>query len=170
MFERKSRRHDSGTGSTVGVEAAPAQENKSGQAAATATTRGPDAMIGAKVKVNGDIVSSEDLLINGEVTGTITLTDNELVVGTSGRVQANISAKTVRIEGEVNGDIESSERVVICASGNVRGNINSPRVMLEDGGRFKGSIDMGGSKPLAAAKTAPAAALAPEVRSIDKAG
>jgi cytoskeletal protein CcmA (bactofilin family) len=130
-------------------------------------------MIGSKVKVNGDIVSAEDLLVEGEVSGTITLTDNELVVGTSGRVQANISAKTVRIEGEVHGDIEGSERVVICASGEVQGNVSSPRVMLEDGGRFKGSIDMGSSKPAAAAKPAapaPAAAAAPDVRKIDKAG
>ena len=123
-------------------------------------------MIGAKVKVNGDIVSSEDLLVEGEVTGTITLTDNELVIGTSGRVQADVNAKTVRIEGEVNGDITGGERVVICASGNVQGNVSAPRVMLEDGGRFKGNIDMGSNKP--AAKPAPAPAS--EVHSIDKAG
>ncbi len=121
-------------------------------------------MIGAKVKVNGDIISSEDLLVEGEVSGTITLKDNELVVGSSGRVQANVNAKTVRIEGEVRGDIEGGERVVICASGNVEGNVTAPRVMLEDGGRFKGSIDMGSSKGAPAAKPAPA----PEVRPIDK--
>ncbi len=125
-------------------------------------------MIGAKVKVNGDIISSEDLLIEGEVNGTVTLTENELVVGTSGRLKANINAKTVRIEGEVSGDIEGGERVVICASGNVEGNVSAPRVMLEDGGRFKGSIDMGGSKAAAAPKAAPAPA--PGVASIDKAG
>jgi cytoskeletal protein CcmA (bactofilin family) len=130
-------------------------------------------MIGSKVKVNGDIVSAEDLLVEGEVSGTITLTDNELVVGTSGRVQANVSAKTVRIEGEVNGDVEASERVVICASGEVQGNVSSPRVMLEDGGRFKGSIDMGSSKPSGVSKPAspaPAPAPAPEMRKVDKAG
>ncbi|MFT7286198.1 MAG: cytoskeletal protein CcmA (bactofilin family) [Halieaceae bacterium] len=133
-------------------------------------------MIGSKVKVNGDIISSEDLLVEGEVNGTITLSDNELVIGNSGKVQANISAKTVRIEGEVKGDVAGSERVVICASGDVQGNVSAPRVMLEDGGRFKGSIDMGGSKATAPAKPAAAAAAAaagtsnPEVRSIDKTG
>ena len=129
-------------------------------------------MIGAKVKVNGDIISSEDLLVEGEVNGTITLSDNELIVGNAGKVQANISAKTVRIEGEVKGDIEGMERVVICASGDVQGNITAPRVMLEDGGRFKGNIDMGGSKGAAISKpaAAPAPATKPEVHSIDKAG
>ena len=127
-------------------------------------------MIGAKVKVNGDIVSSEDLLVEGEVNGTITLADNELVVGNAGKVQANISAKTIRVEGEVKGDIEGTERVVICASGDVQGNITAPRVMLEDGGRFKGNIDMGGGSKAATAKPAAPASAPPEVRSIDKAG
>ena len=64
---------------------------------------------------------------------------------------------------------EGTERVVICASGDVQGNITAPRVMLEDGGRFKGNIDMGGTKAAAAKPAAPASA-PPEVRSIDKAG
>lgn len=110
-------------------------------------------MIGAKVKVTGDIESSEDLLVEGEVNGTITLAENELVIGNAGKVQANIEAKTIRIEGEVQGDIVGRERVVITASGNVQGNVSAPRVMLEDGGRFKGSIDMG-NKPAQSQATA----------------
>ena len=115
-------------------------------------------MIGSKVKVTGDIESAEDLLIEGEVNGTISLAENELVIGNSGRVSADMEAKTIRIEGEVQGDITGRERVVITASGNVQGNVSAPRVMLEDGGRFKGSIDMGGSKAAAAPvpKAAPA--------------
>jgi cytoskeletal protein CcmA (bactofilin family) len=86
------------------------------------------------------------------------LVDNELIIGNSGRVQANIEAKTIRIEGEVQGDIVGQERVVITTTGNVQGNVTSPRVMLEDGGRFKGSIDMGGpAKGSPAAQPRPAA-------------
>ena len=118
-------------------------------------------MIGSKVKITGDIESAEDLLIEGEVNGTVTLAENELVIGNAGRVHADIEAKTVRIEGEVQGDITGRERVIITASGNVQGNVSAPRVMLEDGGRFKGSIDMGGSKaaaaPSAASSSAPKA-------------
>lgn len=174
MFERKNskpeRREEPPATPT---QAAPAEAAKP---AAPKISQGVRAMIGSKVKVNGDIISSEDLLVEGEVNGTITLADNELVIGTSGRVQANVSAKTVRIEGEVKGDIDGSERVVICASGNVQGNVSSPRVMLEDGGRFKGSIDMGGAKPAAAGKPASGntgaagSSASSEVHKIDKAG
>ena len=112
-------------------------------------------MIGVKVKVNGDISSSEDLLIEGEVNGSVNLTDCELIIGASSRVEASISARAVRIEGEIKGDIDGGERVVICASANVLGNITAPRVVLEDGGRFKGNIDMSGVKPVKTAKAEP---------------
>jgi cytoskeletal protein CcmA (bactofilin family) len=183
MFERRSKQQDArqddkareasvdAPADTSAVRGDSAQGSPK-TTAISRSQRGEGAMIGAKVRVTGDIVSSEDLFVEGEVNGTITLPENELVVGTSGRVKANISAKTVRIEGEVNGDVEGNERVVICASGNVEGNVSSPRVVLEDGGRFKGSIDMGGSKSAAAkASTTPkAAAPAAEVSSIEKTG
>jgi cytoskeletal protein CcmA (bactofilin family) len=176
MFERKSSRQEPKPDTNAAEKTADTNTStgkvgdSAGAHSGTGSARkgGITAVIGAKVKIKGDIIASEDLLVEGEVNGTITLSDNELVVGTSGTVNADISAKTVRIEGEVTGDIEGKERVVICASGNVEGNVNSPRVMLEDGGRFKGSIDMGGPKAAPAAKPAPAPAS--EVHSIDKAG
>ena len=154
MFERKSKSESA---------EAPAPPRPAESSAATTPTpppvtkRGATAMIGSKVKIDGDIHSSEDLLIEGEVSGTVSLPENELVIGNSGRVMADLNAKTIRIEGHVEGDIKAHERVVITASGNVQGNLSSPRVMLEDGSRFKGSIDMG-SQGAAAAKPTLAAA------------
>ncbi|MCB1844788.1 MAG: polymer-forming cytoskeletal protein, partial [Halioglobus sp.] len=74
-------------------------------------------------------------------------------VGESGRVTADITARVVKIEGEVTGDITGSEKVVIARSGNVRGNIVAPRVTLEDGAIFKGSIDMDPGETVAARPT-----------------
>lgn len=160
MFERKNSKQERKSERKPEPEAPRVQEqrDRSPQSAPSsaaaipaaseskvpATSQRSRAMIGSKVKIKGDVISGEDLLVEGEVSGSITLADNELVVGTSGRVEANITAKTIRIEGEVKGDVEGTERVVICASGQVQGNVSAPRVMLEDGGRFKGSIDMGG--------------------------
>ncbi len=99
-------------------------------------------MIGPKIKIKGTITGEEDLLIQGKVEGTINLGQHELSVGQTAVVKANIHAKAIRIDGEVAGDINGSEKVVISKSGNVRGNIIAPRVTLEDGAIFKGSIDM----------------------------
>lgn len=104
-------------------------------------------MIGPSIRIKGEVTGEEDLVVQGTVEGTISLKDQEVSVGQSGQVRADIDARIVRIEGEVTGDIAGSEKVVISKSGNVRGNIVAPRVTLEDGAVFKGSIDMdpGGS-------------------------
>lgn len=99
-------------------------------------------MIGPSITIKGEVTGDEDLLIQGHVEGTINLNDHEVSVGQTGQVAADIRAKTIRIDGEVTGDITGNENVVISKSGNVRGNIVAPRVTLEDGAVFKGSIDM----------------------------
>lgn len=99
-------------------------------------------MIGPSIVIKGSVTGDEDLVIQGKVEGTVELGSHEVSVGQSGKVNADITAKTVRIDGEVAGDIKGHEKVVISQSGNVRGNIVAPRVTLEDGAIFKGSIDM----------------------------
>ena len=103
------------------------------------------AMIGPGIHIRGDIVGDENLTIDGVVEGSIIVENYELCIGSAGRITANVTAKLVRVEGEIKGDITGLEKVVVARTGNVRGNINAPRVCLEDGARFKGSIDMGPS-------------------------
>lgn len=103
---------------------------------------GVSSMIGENVKIEGNIISEENLFIEGAVKGSITAKKSEVKVGKSGSLTANISAKVVLIEGSVKGDICGGENVIIANTGNVLGNIDSPRVSLEDGAKFKGSITM----------------------------
>jgi cytoskeletal protein CcmA (bactofilin family) len=100
------------------------------------------AVIGPSIQINGDLSGEEDLIIQGKVSGTIQLREKSLTVGNQGKVDANVLANSIIIEGEVNGDLYGSERVSIRKTGNVRGNIVSPKVSLDEGCRFKGSIDM----------------------------
>lgn len=99
-------------------------------------------MIGQSIVIKGTVSGEEDLVIQGRVEGTVELGAHEVAIGQSGKVSADITARVVRIDGEVTGDIRGHEKVVISKSGNVRGNIVAPRVTLEDGAIFKGSIDM----------------------------
>lgn len=99
-------------------------------------------MIGPSIEIKGTITGNENLIIDGTVDGAVNLPDNDLTIGDTGKVTADLSAKNVKVEGQVTGDITGSEKVVISKSGRVRGNIIAPRVTLEDGAKFKGSIDM----------------------------
>ena len=100
------------------------------------------ATIGPSISIKGDLSGKEDLLIQGRVEGGITLKQNNVTVGREGKVQADIHGRSIRVEGEVRGNLYGEEDVVIRQSGAVQGNIVAPRVTLENGSKFKGSIDM----------------------------
>lgn len=123
-------------------------------------------MIGPSIVIKGTVSGEEDLVIQGKVEGSVELGAHEVSVGQSGQVNADVTAKIVRIDGEVAGDIRGHEKVVISKSGNVRGNIIAPRVTLEDGAIFKGSIDMDPGEDSAGqaspGQSSPRVSLAPE--------
>jgi len=118
-------------------------------------------MIGPSIEIKGSVSGDEDLVIQGKVEGTVDLGAHEVTVGESGRVNADITARTVRIDGEVSGDIRGTEKVVISKTGNVKGNIVAPRMTLEDGAIFKGSIDMDPGESPAKVALAPKSSLTP---------
>lgn len=102
----------------------------------------PTAVLGPKIKFKGELVGEEDLLVQGEIEGTIDLKSHNLTIGKQGALRANVIAKTIVIEGKVEGDLFGEERIVIKESSNVSGNIVAERIALEDGAKFRGSIDM----------------------------
>jgi cytoskeletal protein CcmA (bactofilin family) len=107
------------------------------------TARSRDAaIVGPSIHIEGTLRGEEDLIIEGRVNGTVKLQGHSLTVGSHGQISADIYAHTVVVEGTVEGDLFGAERVVIKKSANIRGNITSPRVSLEDGARFKGAIEM----------------------------
>lgn len=110
---------------------------------APAAVRGrATAVIGPSIQIEGTLRGQEDVSIEGEVTGTIHLQNNTLTVGAQGKIKADVYANTIYVEGSTEGDLFGSEQVIIRKSAKVRGNITSPRVSLEDGATFKGSIEM----------------------------
>jgi len=102
----------------------------------------PTAVIGPKIRFKGELIGEEDLLIEGNVEGSIDLKGNSLIVGKQGIVKANVVANSVTIHGTVEGDIYGEERISIKDSSKMTGNLIAERVTLDDGAKFKGSIDM----------------------------
>ena len=100
------------------------------------------AMIGQGIIITGDVTASSNLKVSGRIEGRSIASSHDIEVAESGVVKASITAKVVRISGTVTGDVSGSEKVVISKSGRVQGNIVAPRVQLDDGALFRGSIDM----------------------------
>ena len=106
-----------------------------------ATNQNPT-VLGRSVVLRGELSGSEDLLIEGQFDGTISLKDHCLTVGTNGQVKAEIQARHVVIHGTVNGNITAREKVEIRKTGRVQGDLNAAGVAIEDGAYFKGSIEI----------------------------
>ncbi len=138
------------------------QDNFSASANPPANS-GRAAVIGPGIQIKGDISGDENLIVEGKVSGKIKLASHQVEIGQNGQVNADITAKVIRIAGQVRGDLTGTEKVVISRSGNVHGNIVAPRMTLEDGAIFKGSIDM---DPGEAVK--PVAAKQPVAKKVEK--
>ena len=136
-------------------QAPQSQQDNFAASASTSTGSGRSAVIGPGIHINGDISGDESLIIEGRVDGKVRLDSHQVEVGQSGCVNADITAKMVKIAGEVRGDVTATEKVIILRSGNVRGNIVAPRMTLEDGAIFKGSIDMDPGEPVKASPADP---------------
>jgi cytoskeletal protein CcmA (bactofilin family) len=125
------------------------------------TYRADVAHIGKSVIIKGELSGSEDLYLDGEVEGNIDLHNHNLVIGPNGRVRANVHAKDVVIHGKVDGNIVGVEKVELKKSAVLNGDINTQRIVIEDGAFFKGAIDIrkveAKSEPVRAAAQAAAA-------------
>jgi cytoskeletal protein CcmA (bactofilin family) len=118
------------------------------------------AAVGASIAIVGDITGDEDLTILGRVEGKIDLPQHVVTVGQSGRVKADIHARVVSVAGEVRGNLVAAEQILIRKTATMLGNLTAPRVGLEDGCSFRGSVEMESvpERTRAAARTAPVVA------------
>lgn len=97
--------------------------------------------ISSGLKIHGELTGSTDLYIDGEVQGSIRLGQSKVTVGPRGRVQADIEAREIVIEGTVQGNLKASEAVRLGSASRVQGSLMTPRVAIEDGARLHGRVE-----------------------------
>jgi cytoskeletal protein CcmA (bactofilin family) len=102
------------------------------------------AWIGKSLVVQGKVISTEDLTINGRVEGTIELGDHSLTIGEGAAIQADLVAQRIIISGAVTGNILASAIVELRATGTVDGDIVTPRLVMADGATIRGKVDVRG--------------------------
>jgi cytoskeletal protein CcmA (bactofilin family) len=108
-----------------------------------ASERRVAAWIGKAVRVEGKVISAEDLTIDGDVDGAIELGDHNLTVGAGSVIKADLAAKNITISGTVVGNVKASERVVLREAGSVTGDIITPRFLMVDGATVSGKVAAG---------------------------
>lgn len=99
--------------------------------------------ISGSILVRGDVVSTGDLVIDGQVQGTIELGDHSLTIGPGASVVADLAAKVVTISGTVVGSVVGAARVELKATAAVEGDVSAPAFVMEEGAVLKGKVDTG---------------------------
>ena len=101
-------------------------------------------VIGEGTRILGDISSNGDLRIDGTVEGNL-LTSGKCVLGVSGAIKGNVDANNADISGQVQGDITVKDLLLVKSSGRVNGDIQTSKIVVENGGVFNGGCVMGNS-------------------------
>ena len=115
------------------------------------------ANIGESLRFEGTLSGLEDVVVDGEVKGSIRLPECSLTVGPNGRIDADIEARNVTVLGHVTGNIVCLERMRLCNTGSIDGDVKAPRILIEDGAVVRGRIEV--------AKTSPASEAVPQAKS-----
>ena len=127
-------------------------------------TRAGNAVLGKSVVVKGQILSREDLTIDGEVEGTIEMQEHRLTVGQNGKVRASVKAREVIVLGTLHGNVETGDRIDIRKEAKLVGDIRTARIVIEDGAYFKGNVDIVRADAPKSAATPAASTPAPSPR------
>lgn len=98
--------------------------------------------LGANLVIKGKISGDEDLQIDGKVEGAIALNGQRLIVGRTGKLHSEVSAREVIVSGNLTGNVHASDRVEIKKDGSVTGDVTTARISVEDGAYLKGRIEI----------------------------
>ena len=104
------------------------------------------AWVGKSLKIQGHIVSDDNLTIDGDVEGTIAVGDNTLTVGPAATVKADLTARTITVSGTVFGKVRAHELLVLSATASVVGEIVAARLRMADGAIVAGPVDAAGAR------------------------
>jgi cytoskeletal protein CcmA (bactofilin family) len=100
-------------------------------------------VIGSSITINGEFLSEEDVSVLGTIRGKIETTA-DLFVEDGGTIEAEVITRNIDVRGVIVGNVTASDRFEIHPGGSVTGDVRAPRVVLADGGKYKGNIEMKG--------------------------
>jgi cytoskeletal protein CcmA (bactofilin family) len=120
---------------------APSASPRSSAEPAPVTLGSNASKITSGLKINGEVSGSADLYVDGEVQGKLRLSGARVTVGPNGRVQADIEAREIVVNGTVNGNLKAAERAHFGSSSRVNGSVLTPRIGIDDGARLRGKVE-----------------------------
>jgi cytoskeletal protein CcmA (bactofilin family) len=98
--------------------------------------------VGSGTVVTGEATFKAMMRVDGHLSGRISSSSGTLIVGSNGKVDANIEVAVAMIHGTVNGDIIATQRLELGRAARITGNVQTPSLVIEQGAIFEGSCKM----------------------------
>ena len=114
----------------------------------------PETIIGATVKIEGDLVSEGDIRVEGLVTGKIK-TNKNLYVAETAKIEADVEAENADLAGSIRGQVKVKEVLRLSETGRIEGDISCSRLSIAEGAYFSGSCTMPETKEEALSEPLP---------------
>jgi len=101
------------------------------------------ASIGQGIRIKGEVTGSEDLFLDGFVEGKLNLANGSLTIGPNGHVKADVNAREVVVRGQIEGKVSGRDKVALLGSGQIHGEVQTERLVIEDGASLRGKVEAG---------------------------
>jgi cytoskeletal protein CcmA (bactofilin family) len=121
-------------------------------------------VIGKSVIIRGDLSGQEDLFLDGNIEGTITLKDSRLTIGPNAQIRADITVRDLIVFGNLAGNIHAPGRVELRQSASVKGDIFAGRLSIEESAMFTGRVELKATSESASSTAGPAKTTQPEAK------
>jgi cytoskeletal protein CcmA (bactofilin family) len=151
MWKKEDVKSQAGSENAPGIPAgSPAGAGRPLREVSTGLPVSPQssACISQGLRIKGEVTGSEDLFIDGHFEGKVNLSSGSLTVGPNGDVKADIFAREVIVRGRVDGKIVGREKIQLWSTGNVAGDLQTERLVIEDGAVLRGRVEIETGKPI----------------------
>ena len=101
------------------------------------------ACISQGIKIKGEVTGSEDLFVDGQVEGRLSLANGSLTIGPNGNVKADVSAREVIVRGNLEGKVSGKDKVQLWSTAKVTGEVTTERLAIEEGALLRGKVEAG---------------------------
>jgi cytoskeletal protein CcmA (bactofilin family) len=140
---------EKGTGFSTGAPNPPGSPAREASTGLAVSSKASACIISQGICIKGEVTGSEDLFLDGHFEGKLNLSnDSSLTVGPNGEVKADIFAREVIVRGRVDGKIVGREKIQLWSTGNVAGDLQTERLMIEDGAVLRGRVEIETGRPI----------------------
>lgn len=136
------RKEDEKPQGSAGVSAASAHSTSS-SLGGLPTSNKAAACVSQGIRIKGEITGSEDLFIDGQIDGKVSVPNATVTVGPNATVKAEISGREIVVRGRVEGKLTGSERIQVWSTAKVNGDVKAEKIGIEEGAELHGKMEAG---------------------------